>query len=231
MTPETPTKLCPWCGGEPDEPHWEDEVAFVRCSKCRVRGPEFVREDFGTQTAWLNAAVAAWDRRAGTPDAADGDGDDRTIRELTMMLTRLVRAVAKLPDGPESARLKGLADLAAGLVRRKGRSSILRDNAAATPGPGAIERAAERIVALLRPQLYPPAPDNPDQAGLTRECNRGRKPWLTITPEQIKEATEATVARILAAELGAGGHREGGRPCLTRRPRRPTPCRSPRSPS
>ena len=58
-------KPCPFCGGEGE---LTGEVrAFVKCTRCRVRGNSFrfILQDEDSRNEAVESAIKAWNRRAG----------------------------------------------------------------------------------------------------------------------------------------------------------------------
>jgi uncharacterized protein (DUF433 family) len=115
----------------------------------------------------------------------------------------LSRVVAEIADGPSVGELAGQFDLDSAVIqaalrelaRWLDRPFASEDRRAATPGPGAIERAAEqdkatidRLAKALRRTL----------GELMARCGELPEPIATLLADRA-------VARILAAELGAGG--------------------------
>jgi hypothetical protein len=162
MTPET---RCPWCDGSDLRPQARDGLAWMLCLDCGATGPNAplpAREVTPTEERRL--AVAAWDRHAATP----GPDAERAAEEAV----RAAFGAIGRPYHPQFDR--AAVDAVIPIVE------VACLNAAATPGTGAIERAAARILYLYR-------------AGTAN----------------IESATlEGIIAAILAAELGAGGAQE-----------------------
>jgi hypothetical protein len=180
MTPETPkpTGRCPWCRGDYLEIVAGSAGAQVRCNSCDACGP-LARSDHWRKPAVSNAAaVAAWDRRAATPGPGAISGSPTAPAWSWRCKWCGQEGLAWTPEAASADHAAG------GDCGAFEKQAVFREVKAPLPplypGPGAIARAAEA----------------------TYDWFCGLRRWLQGVPP--RQVMIAEVARILAAELGAG---------------------------